>query len=98
MATKPYKYQRKGVRRIVRWGGIALLADEMGLGKTPQALWAQRELNEWPVIVVCPASDKWRWEREIATHLNMTALVLEGRRPPPRWRRLPPSRFYIINY
>ncbi len=95
-STKPYPYQQEGVDQIAKWGYVALLADEMGLGKSPQALWAALRANEWPVIVVCPASLKWQWEREVAKHLGMSALVLETRRPP--WRKLPPSRFYVVNY
>jgi SWI/SNF-related matrix-associated actin-dependent regulator 1 of chromatin subfamily A len=45
----------------------AILADDMGLGKTRQAIVALRHLvPEGPYLVVCPASVKRNWAREIA--------------------------------
>ena len=45
----------------------AILADDMGLGKTRQAIVALRHLApEGPYLVVCPASVKRNWAREIA--------------------------------
>lgn len=50
----------------------ALFADDMGLGKTRQAIVALRmHASEGPYLVVCPASVKHNWAREIA-------LALEG--------------------
>ncbi|MCX6359593.1 MAG: DEAD/DEAH box helicase [Armatimonadetes bacterium] len=44
----------------------AILADDMGLGKTRQAIVALREAAPTgPYLVVCPASVKRNWEREI---------------------------------
>ena len=43
----------------------AYLADEMGLGKTPQAIVAADMAGAEHVCVVCPASVKANWEREI---------------------------------
>lgn len=63
MAYLPY--QAEGVR----WAGgrsSGLIADEMGLGKTIQAIGI---VNQMPhvesVLVVCPASIKVNWQREI---------------------------------
>lgn len=75
-------YQFEGARQIRAFGGRALLADEMGLGKTIQALFYCTKLpHRRPVIVVCPASLKWNWQREAATHMGMTSEILSGRRP-----------------
>jgi SWI/SNF-related matrix-associated actin-dependent regulator of chromatin subfamily A-like protein 1 len=44
----------------------AILADDMGLGKTRQSILAMREAApEGPWLVVCPASVKRNWQREI---------------------------------
>src|SRR5687767_15908829 len=45
----------------------AILADDMGLGKTRQAIVALRHAApRGPYLVVCPASVKRNWAREIA--------------------------------
>lgn len=78
--TKPFPYQAKGVRKIHHFDGRALLADEMGLGKTLQALLYAREMPDArPIVVVCPASLKWNWEREARLHVGMQCHILEGR-------------------
>ena len=44
----------------------ALLADDMGLGKTRQSVLAMVEAEaEGPYLVICPASIKRNWAREI---------------------------------
>src|SRR5215217_8304363 len=44
----------------------AILADDMGLGKTRQAIVSLRHLAPGgPFLVVCPASVKRNWAREI---------------------------------
>ena len=44
----------------------AILADDMGLGKTRQAIVALRHVApQGPYLVVCPASVKRNWAREI---------------------------------
>jgi SWI/SNF-related matrix-associated actin-dependent regulator 1 of chromatin subfamily A len=45
----------------------AILADDMGLGKTRQAIVAMRHASpRGPYLVVCPASVKHNWRREIS--------------------------------
>ena len=43
----------------------AFLADEQGLGKTVQALAALEADDAYPAVVICPASLKLNWQREI---------------------------------
>ncbi len=82
LRTKLYGYQKQGIKGLEKFNGRALLADEMGLGKTIQAIvWAWRA-QAFPAIVVCPASLKINWQREIRQHLGLDAEVLNGRTPP----------------
>jgi len=41
------------------------IADEMGLGKTVQALASLQHEDAFPALVVCPASLKTNWDREV---------------------------------
>jgi SWI/SNF-related matrix-associated actin-dependent regulator 1 of chromatin subfamily A len=94
--TKLYPFQKEGVRQIYHFGGRALLADEMGLGKTIQALeWIRRIPKRRPVVIVTPASLKWTWQVEAATHFGMRAEVLEGHCRP---RSYLPGSIVVINY
>lgn len=97
--TTLYRYQRKGVYAMRRFRGRVLVADEMGLGKSLQALSFMARWKSYPTIIVCPASLKWNWEREIATHLNLSCEILEGRKPPRVNRsRVQTPNIVIINY
>jgi len=61
-----YAYQPEGVRHLLRYTG-ALLADDMGLGKTRQSIVAAiLARGEKRCVVVCPASLRFNWQREIS--------------------------------
>lgn len=99
--TTPFKFQRRGVRGIERRAGRALLADEMGLGKTFQILlWITNflDIEDGPVLVICPSSIKWNWEREAKHHVNVRAQVLERKAPPANGGVRDNAPMYIINY
>ena len=65
IASGLYKHQGEGIE-FLRRHGRAILADDMGLGKTRQAIVALRGANpDGPLLVICPASLKLNWEREI---------------------------------
>jgi len=92
---KPYPFQQEGIQKITKFGGRALLADQMGLGKTLQALWWMRKNVKPPVVVVCPASLKWNWEREARINVGVRALVLHGKSA----YKIPQSaKLVIINF
>lgn len=59
-------YQKKGLERLLQLGGDALLADEPGLGKTAVALSYCLAVGASSVLVVCPASLRLNWRREMA--------------------------------
>jgi SWI/SNF-related matrix-associated actin-dependent regulator of chromatin subfamily A-like protein 1 len=62
---KLYPYQQEGVEFLTA-KAHRLLADDMGLGKTAQVIAAMNKLGIAKAIVVCPASVKYHWAREIA--------------------------------
>jgi SWI/SNF-related matrix-associated actin-dependent regulator 1 of chromatin subfamily A len=73
----------------------AILADDMGLGKTRQAIVSLRHLTPGGSrLVVCPASVKRNWAREIGVvAADSSVLVIEGSAPTP-----PTAEWVIVNY
>jgi len=92
MILRPY--QRGGVAYAVAHPHT-FIADDMGLGKTAQAIAATHHTGRFPAVVVCPASIKVQWQREITKWLpEATSHVISGKTPD----QLPDAEFYIINY
>lgn len=66
-----FGFQRAGIAyALARWqaepeGAGVLIADEMGVGKTIQAVGLINVLEPEKVLVVCPASLKINWRREM---------------------------------
>jgi SWI/SNF-related matrix-associated actin-dependent regulator of chromatin subfamily A-like protein 1 len=73
----------------------AILADDMGLGKTRQAIVSLRHIAPaGPYLVVCPASVKRNWAREIAlVASHASVLIVEGSAPIA-----PTAEWVIVNY
>src|SRR5262249_15023675 len=73
----------------------AILADDMGLGKTRQSIVSLRHLApDGPRLVVCPASVKRNWAREIAVvAADASVLVIDGTAPVA-----PAAEWIVINY
>lgn len=95
--TKPFDYQKEDTLAVERFGGRALLAHEPGLGKSLMSLlWARRNPEVRPIVIVCPASVKWNWQRECSVHFGMLSEVLEGRKPETGG--LHTQSIFIINY
>jgi superfamily II DNA or RNA helicase len=71
-------FQRAGVAYVLE-ARRAFLADEQGLGKTVQALAALEADGAYPAVVVCPASLKLTWAREIERWLpHRSHAVISG--------------------
>ena len=89
-----YPHQSDGVSFLIS-EGRAILGDDMGLGKTRQAIVGM--LIAAPagmILVVCPASLKLNWRREIkmvdpAAKIEVLGVV-DGAQADPRW--------VIVNY
>ncbi|HEX4107734.1 MAG TPA: DEAD/DEAH box helicase [Solirubrobacteraceae bacterium] len=87
-------FQRAGVAYL-RSQRRAFLADEQGLGKTIQALATLEADGAFPAVVVCPASLKLGWRRELAHWLpQRTVRVLSGTAAGP----IPSADVTIVNY
>jgi SWI/SNF-related matrix-associated actin-dependent regulator 1 of chromatin subfamily A len=74
----------------------AILADDMGLGKTRQAIVSLRHAAPGgPFLVVCPASVKRNWAREIEQAIpGASVRVVDGSAGAP----VPQSEWTILNY
>jgi SWI/SNF-related matrix-associated actin-dependent regulator 1 of chromatin subfamily A len=94
-----YPHQKIGVDWLKK-KQKGILADEMGLGKTYQAIVASGESGEGTAIVVCPASLKSNWEREINTIYEEDVIhIVSGRKETQEhaWKSAK-SAWTIINY
>lgn len=96
-----HPYQVEGVA-FLAGRGRALLADDMGLGKTLQAIaaayWMRQHDGVERVLVVCPASLKLQWAREIAKFTGLQAQVVQGPVDTRGVQYRRPSPFHVVNY
>lgn len=86
LAKGLYPHQVEGVAFLLS-RRRAILADDMGLGKTRQSLVAMREAEpDGPWLIVCPASVKRNWAREIELAFDSPeeTVVLGGKTPLPK--------------
>jgi SNF2 family DNA or RNA helicase len=97
-----FPYQKEGVE-FALFRKTAIIADEMGLGKTLQAIITaiQKKVvfGFRKTLVVCPASLKEQWKKEIEKYTDEKALVIDGL-PEEREKLYGDEEhfFYIINY
>jgi SWI/SNF-related matrix-associated actin-dependent regulator 1 of chromatin subfamily A len=56
-----------------------ILADDMGLGKTTSTIIAALETGAKRILIVCPASLKINWQREISNYTNRSVYIAEGK-------------------
>jgi SWI/SNF-related matrix-associated actin-dependent regulator 1 of chromatin subfamily A len=98
-------YQIDGVawlRSMLRHTGGALLADDMGIGKSAQAIVALDSLaGEAVCVVVCPASVRTSWERQIKrwgrNTLQWAVFGYEQFERAHRKGELPPASALVID-
>jgi SWI/SNF-related matrix-associated actin-dependent regulator of chromatin subfamily A-like protein 1 len=88
-------FQRAGVAYLLAQRR-AFLADEQGLGKTIEALAALEADRAYPAIVVCPASLKLNWLRELGHWLpGRSAQALAG---GGAGMDIPTADITVVNY
>ncbi len=76
-----YRFQQRGVV-FLAYRGRALLADDMGLGKTVQAIASALVLKYYAnvkhILIICPASLKLQWQKEIMRFTKESVKVVSG--------------------
>ena len=87
----PMEHQKVAIEKLLA-NDKFILADDMGLGKTTAAVIASMECGAKKVLIVCPASLKINWDREIKNYTDRKVLIVEGR----KWGST--FDYYIINY
>ena len=87
----PLEHQKIAIERLAGSKRF-ILADDMGLGKTTSTIIAALETGAKKILIVCPASLKINWEREIRNYTNRSIYIAEGKNFSTE------EDFVIINY
>jgi SWI/SNF-related matrix-associated actin-dependent regulator 1 of chromatin subfamily A len=87
----PLEHQKIAIEKLAGSKRF-ILADDMGLGKTTSTIIAALEAGSKKVLIVCPASLKINWQREIANYSDRPVFVAEGKKFSTE------HDFVIINY
>lgn len=87
----PLPHQKIAVEKLLA-NNRFILADEMGGMKTGSSVIASLESNVKKVLVVCTASIKINWKREIGIYTNKKVFIVEGKKWDSNYD------YYIINY
>lgn len=75
MLVEPYEYQREGIAYALQ-KKRCIMGDEPGLGKTAQAIGVLTISKAFPALVICPASLKVNWQRELKKFGGLNAVIL----------------------
>tara|TARA_R100001377_G_scaffold71055_1_gene46581 strand:- start:573 stop:2312 length:1740 start_codon:yes stop_codon:yes gene_type:complete len=87
---KPYPHQKIAVEKLLG-NDKYILADDMGVGKTTSAVIAAIESGAKKTLIICPATLKLNWKREIEIYSTGIISIVEGK----SWVS---GEFVIINY
>jgi len=87
----PLSHQKEAIQKLVE-NKKFILADDMGLGKTTSTIIAALEAGSKKVLVICPATLKINWKREIENYSDKSVYIAEGKNFSTD------SDFVIINY
>lgn len=89
-------YQIKGVEFLEATKGRGILSFFMRGGKSITALsWVFLHKDKLPLLIVCPATAKIGWQREIKKWSDYESLIIYGKTPYDLPKDIP---IYIINY
>jgi len=97
-------YQVEAVEKMVEQKHI-LVAYEMGLGKTPMTIAAIEELRSQgkmtrTVLVLCLASLKYQWKKEIEKFSDSSVIVVDGtpKQRAEQYGKLESNDYVVMNY
>ena len=87
----PLSHQKEAIQKLVG-NKKFILADDMGLGKTTSTIIAALETGAKKVLIICPATLKINWKREIENYSDKSVYIAEGKNFDGN------NDFVIINY
>lgn len=87
----PLNHQKVAIEKLVGSKRF-ILADDMGLGKTTSTIIAALETDIKKILIICPASLKINWEREIRNYTDRSVYISEGKNFSTE------HDFVIVNY
>ena len=87
----PLNHQKEAIEKLAGSKRF-ILADDMGLGKTTSTIIAALESGAKKVLIICPASLKINWSREIENYTDKSIYICEGKNFSSDYD------FVIINY
>ena len=87
----PLPHQKEAIEKLVG-SKRYILADDMGLGKTTSTIIAALETGVKKILIICPASLKINWQREIENYTDRSTFIAEGKKFSTE------HDFVIVNY
>ena len=87
----PLNHQKECIIKLLE-NDKYIVADDMGLGKTTSTVISSIESGTKKILIICPATLKINWKREIALYTDESVYIVEGK----KWEE--GHKYYIINY
>ena len=87
----PLNHQKDAIEKLAGSKRF-ILADDMGLGKTTSTIIAALETKAKKILIICPASLKINWQREIENYTDRSVYIAEGKHFSTE------HDFVIVNY
>jgi len=75
----PLEHQKEAIEKLVGTRRF-ILADDMGLGKTTSTIIAALETGVKKILIICPASLKINWMREIENYTDRSIFIAENKK------------------